>query len=100
MLRLASRPGRGGGSQPLTETPTSRTAHLNAFGHVDLRRSGGIGTPHGKGDNDADEDQGDTNGTGNIVLHKLVLGTENKEMILNTSRWLRASYASTSRSFP
>lgn len=70
-LRLAYPPGRG--PIPAAETLTSRTDRLNALRDVDLRRGGRIGTPHREGDDDANEDQGHADGTGDVVLHQLVL---------------------------
>lgn len=71
LLRLAYPPCRG--PVPAAETLTSRTVRLNALRDVDFRRGGRIGTPHRERDDDANEDQGHADGTGDVMLHQLVL---------------------------
>jgi len=77
LLQLASSPGRG--QNPATETPTSPAARLNALRHVNLRGGGRIGPPHRKRHDNADEDQGDPDSTGDVMLDELVFLAAKRE---------------------
>lgn len=52
---------------------------LNAFGYVDLGRGRRIGSSHGKGDHDADDDQCDAYRGHDVVLGFDIRGAARRE---------------------